>query len=198
MIAIPIAVQSQCEALQTRAASLLVLASERVDALAQHLDAWSAKRERWELLRSAPDATFGTLIEDNSELETGEIRARLIAAHAERCVAAHRAAQVLVAALVDDAWTQCVRLQSELDALIRTHVAVPTLTLAACERLDGNPAIADRLADAERRVAAVRGLCCGVQDMQVMRDLNGDASFDTLVAAVARLDELRRARRLQG
>jgi hypothetical protein len=34
--------------------------------------------------------------------------------------------------------------------------------------------------------------------MQVMRDLNGDASFDTLVAAVARLDELRRARRLQG
>jgi hypothetical protein len=131
MIAIPIAVQSQCEALQTRAASLLVLASERVDALAQHLDAWSAKRERWELLRSAPDATFGTLIEDNSELETGEIRARLIAAHAERCVAAHRAAQVLVAALVDDAWTQCVRLQSELDALIRTHVAVPTLTLAA-------------------------------------------------------------------
>lgn len=193
---IPIAVLAQCEALDVRSVNLLVLTAQRVDALASHFDAWSEKRERWELLRSAPDATFGVLIDGELDCEPGEIRARLIAAHAERCVAAHRAAQALIDAVSDDAWLLCARLQSELTSFVRTHISVPSLTHAACERFDAAPAISERLADIERRISAVRAMCCGVGDMQLKQLISADTSFDDLAAQVARLDALRRAKRV--
>lgn len=195
---IPIAVLTQCEALDVRSTNLLVLTAQRVDALASHLDAWAAKRERWELLRSAPEATFGVLIDGDLGCEPGEIRARLIAAHAERCVAAHRAAQALIDAVSDDAWLLCARLQSELTIFIRTHISVPSLTLAVCERVDAAPSLSDRLGETERRIAAVRAMCCGVGDLQLKQLLTADTSFDDLAAQVARIDALRRAKRVVG
>lgn len=180
---VPVAVQEQCDSLHERAQRLLTRTGERVDAVAAHLDAWAATRERWDLLRNASTSTFGALVDD-----ADEVRARLVAAHAARCVTAHRVSRPLVAAVAVDAWSECVRLQSELLDVTRRHLGSPALTAALCDAADGR---AERLVQVERCLADVRRMCCGVHDLRLGDELLADASFLALSQACASVDALR-------
>lgn len=185
MASIAIAVQQQFETLDQQSHDLLGSAYQQLDALASLVDAWHVKRERLELLRSAGPATMGALA------DVPEMRELLVLAYVERARTALAAVLAGNAALCTDTMRLCARLQLDLVAAIDKHLRTPALTAAVCERVDGRPALSERIDGVERRVAIVRGICCVVAELQLARQLSIDSDYEQLGAVLQRLDQAR-------
>ena len=172
--------------LEQRSHDLLGSAYQQLDSLASLVDAWHAKRERLELLRSATPATMGALA------DVPDVRELLLLAHVERARTALAAVLAADAALCDDTLRLCARLQADLLGAVDKHLrGAPALTSAVCERVDGQAALSERIEQLERRVAIVRGICCVVAELQLARQLSIDSDYEQLGHVLQRLDQAR-------
>jgi hypothetical protein len=180
-MSIPIAVTQLFSQLEQQSETLCGAACEQLSSLAAQLSSWHAKRERLDLIRSAPDSTLGVLH------DVADMRQLLALAYVERCRTAYAAVSLLDAQCAATL-QQCTELQGELLAAVDRHLQSASLTAGACLRNDGAPSLAERIAATERRLASVRGMCCVVAELHLSTRLSVDSSMAVLNDALQRVD----------